>query len=245
MILYLTGAAEELTGLPPGLGLAPVGFPDGVSLPPGREGALVLGERPEAGRAGSLASRCRRQGFSALVSEGGSPSPLELLRFCDALLRRGISPILPEENWVPGCGGAMLVSTALSGGSLEERLRQALKRCPDLALDLERLRRRFPLPCPDGQGEPISREELEGYLRRGAKAQFSRELMCKAFPLEDGEDSAFVLFDDRETLTEKVRLAEALGVGRGFLLLGEWSAEDAAAALEAAEEQGKSPAISG
>ena len=39
-------------------------------------------------------------------------------------------------------------------------------------------------------------------------------------------------------------LAEALGVGRGFLLLGEWSAEDAAAAAEALG-QGKSPAITG
>jgi hypothetical protein len=162
-----------------------------------------------------------------------------LLRFCDALLRRGISPILPEENWVPGCGGAMLVSTALSGGSLEERLRQALKRCPDLALDLERLRRRFPLPCPDGQGEPISREELEALLRRGAETQFSRELMCRAFPVAEGEDSAYILYDDRGTLREKVRLAASLGVRRGFLLLGEGSAEDASAALEAAEGQEK------
>ncbi len=239
MKLFLTGAAEELTGLPPGLGCAPVGFPAGAFLPPGREGALVLGGSPEAGRAAFLASECRRRGFSALVAEAGSPSALEVMRFCDALLQQGVTPILPEESWVPGCGGAMLISTAVSGGSLEERLLEALDRCPDLALDLERLRRRFPLPCPDGQGEPISREELEALLRRGAETQFSRELMCRAFPAAEGEDGAFILFDDRETLREKVRLAASLGVRRGFLLLGEWSAEDASAALEAAEGQEK------
>ena len=244
MVLYLTGAAEELRELLPGLGFALIGPISDAPLPSGRESVWLPGERPSAGRAGALAAECRRQGFSALIAEGGRSSPLEILRFCDALLRRGITPILPEESWVPGCGGTMLISSAVSGGSLEERLREALAKCPDLALDLERLRHRFPLPCPDGQGEPISQEALDGYLRRGAAVQFSRELMCKAFPVADGENSAFILFDDRETLAEKVRLAEALGVGRGFLLLGEWSAEDAAA-LETAEGQGKSPAISG
>ena len=244
MVLHLTGTAEELRELPPGLGFALIGPASDAPLPSGREGVWLPGERPESGRAGALASECRRRGFSALAAEGGSPSALEALRFCDALLRRGIAPILPEESWVPGCGGALLISSAVSGGSLEERLRGALAKCPDLALDLERLCRRFPLPCPDGQGEPISREELEGYLRRGAAVQFSRELMCKAFPLEDGEKSQYILFDDRETLAEKVRLAASRGVGRGFLLLGEWSAEDAAAAA-AALGQGKIPAITG
>ncbi len=244
MVLHLTGTAEELGELPPGLGFALVGPGAGAPLPSGREGVWLPGEGPEAGRAAALASECRRRGFSALVSEGGSPSALEVLRFCDALLRRGIAPILPEESWVPGCGGALLISSAVSGGTLEERLRGALAKSPDLALDLERLCHRFPLPCPDGQGERISGEELEKLLRRGAAVQFSRELMCKAFPLEDGEESRFILFDDRETLVEKVCLAASLGVGRGFLLLGEWSEEDASAAAEAIR-QGKSPAITG
>lgn len=244
MLLYLTGTAEELRELPPGLGFALIGPVSDAPLPAGREGVWLPGEGPEAGRAGILASECRRRSCSALLSEGGSPSALEALRFCDALLRRGIAPILPEESWVPGCGGALLISSAVSGGTLEERLCQALAKCPDLALDLEKLCHRFPLPCPDGQGERISGEELDRLLRRGAAVQFSRDLMCKAFPLEDGDKSQFILFDDRETLAEKVRLAETLGVRRGFLLLGEWSAEDASAAAEALR-QGKSPAIAG
>ena len=64
--------------------------------------------------------------------------------------------------------------------------------------------------------------------------------MCKAMHAEIRGQTRFILFDDRETLCEKVRLAASLGVGRGFLLYPEWSAEDASAAADAL---GKIPTI--
>lgn len=248
MRLYLTGAEGELPHLPPGLGYALVdpcfgASPDAALR--GREGVLLLGGGLEPERTSAAARECRRRGIRAVAAGFGRSSALDTLRFCDAMLRQGITPILPEENWVSGCGGERLISTAVSGGTLEERLRETLQQSPDLALDLERLRHRFPLPCPEGRGTPIPPEELEARLSGGAPSAFSRELLCRAMPLDEGEASCFILYDDRETLCEKVRLAAALGVRRGFLLYPEWSPEDAAAALEAAEGQGKSPAISG
>ena len=247
MQIYLTGGASELPALPPGLGCALADpDPEGNAVPafPGRERVLLLGGvlRPE--RAAAFAGACRRQGFSAVLADFDRPSALNVLRFCDALLRQGVRPILPEESWVSGCGAELLISSAVSGGTLEERLREALERCPALCLDLERLRHRFHLPCPDGQGEPIPPEVLEAHLSKGGEGGFSRELMCRALPLEEGDESGFILYDDRETLCEKVRLAASLGVRRGFVLWPEWGVEDAAAALEAAKN-GKDPAITG
>ena len=244
MRLYLTASEEELPALPEGLGIALVDPAFGGGGPAsGRDGVLLLGEELRWDQCGDIAAECRRRGFSAVLAGFGRPSALDVLRFCDALLRRRITPILPEESWQEGCGGELLLSSAISGGTLEERLREALRLCPDIALDLERLRHSFPLPCPDGQGEPISARTLEEQLRAYGSGSFSRELMCRALPVTEGAESRFLLYDDRETLCEKVRLAAALGVRRGFLLYPEWSPEDAAAALEAAA--GKSPAITG
>ena len=156
-----------------------------------------------------------------------------ILSFCDALLRLGLQPILTEYAWQSGCGGEMLISSALSGGDLRTRLEEALGRSGGLCLDLERLCRSFPLPCPDGEGDELSPRALAGYLRQGAKPSFSEELMCKAFTAKVGGEMRFILFDDRETLCRKVKLASSLGVRRCFLLYPEWSAEDARAAADA------------
>ena len=196
---------------------------------------MLLGGDLTARRTAQIGEECARRGLRAVLAGFGHSPALETARFCDGLLRRGLRPILTENAWQPGCGGEMMISTALSGGDLRTRLEEALARCGGLCLDLERLRRSFPLPCPDGEGEALSAGALAELLRRGAKPAFSEELMCKAFTAEIKGETRFVLFDDRETLCRKLRLAASLGAGRGFLLYPEWSAQDAAAAAEAVE----------
>ncbi len=252
MQIYLAAEAAELPVTDPRLRVACVDYhfarPFPAGLPVQREGAMLMGGDVDARRVPEIASECRRRELRAVLTGfGGSPA-LETARFCDGLLRQGLQPILTESAWRAGCGAEELISTALSGGDLRSRLEEARARCPQLCLDLERLCRSFPLPCPDGEGDPLPRQTLTWLLRRGAKPSFSEELMCKAFHAEIKGETRFILFDDRETLCRKAVLAASLGIGRVFLLYPEWSAEDALAAAEAAAgygSDGKSPIIGG
>ncbi len=202
-----------------------------------RSGCMVLGGRVNAARAAETAAECRRRGITTVIL-GFSPCPgLELLRFCEILRRRGIRPVVSEQSWQEGCGAAMLISTAVSGGTLEQRLREAKARSGEIWLDLERTRRLFPLPCPDGAGLPLSGDDLERLLGGGDTPFFSEALQCRIAVLRD--PVRFLLFDDADTLLRKTALAQELGIGRGLLLVPEeWSPEE----LLKAERTDKIPA---
>ena len=205
-----------------------------------RGGFMILGGRIRSGRAAETANECRRRGIGTVVC-GFSPCPgLELLRFCDVLRRRGIRCVITEQLWQEGCGAAMLLSTAISGGTLRQRMQEATSRCGEVYLDLERTRRVFSLPSPDGTGRQISPEELEQLSREAESSFFSPDLQCKVLIVRRDADVRFVLFDDTDTLLRKAELALELGIRRGFLLMaGEWSPKE----LELLDQADKNPAI--
>lgn len=208
--------------------------------PPLRGGYMILGGRIRSARAAETANECRRRGIGTVVC-GFSPCPgLELLRFCEVLRRRGIRCVITERLWQEGCGAAMLLSTAISGGTLRQRMEEAVSRCGEVYLDLERTRRIFSLPCPDGAGRLICPEELERLSREAESGFFSPDLQCKVWVVRRDTDVRFVLYDDPDTLRRKTDLAMELGIQRGFLLMtGEWSSED----LEQIRQADKNPAI--
>ncbi len=234
MQLYLAAETAEKPELDGRIRFACVDYhfarPFPPALPEAPEGVMLLGGDIDSRRVGEIAEECRRRSLTAVLAGYGRGPALETERFCDGLLRRGLTPILTENAWRNGCGAEMLISTALSGGDLRSRLEAAMTKCGGLCLDLERLCRSFPLPCPDGEGEELSPRALAEFLRRGAKPAFSEELMCKAFTAQVKGETRFVLFDDRETLCRKVSLAASMGIRRSFLLFPEWSAGDDAAA---------------
>ena len=207
---------------------------------PLRGGCMILGGRIRSARAAETANECRRRGIGTVVC-GFSPCPgLELLRFCEVLRRRGIRCVITERLWQEGCGAAMLLSTAISGGTLRRRMEEALSRCGEVCLDLERTRRIFSLPCPDGEGRQLGPEELARLSREAESGFFSPDLQCKVWVVRRDADVRFVLYDDPDTLRSKTELALELGIRQGFLLMsGEWSSED----LELLRQADKNPAI--
>lgn len=127
-------------------------------------------------------------------------------------LARALGPkLLVPEVWrqvLPQAG--LLISAALSGGTLRERLREAAAEAPGRCwLRLEPVRMRFPLPCPTGCGEALTENELEARLSRG-QTFFTEPLCCRyAYDLSDG--TAMILYDTQETLRRKAAMAKEAG----------------------------------
>ncbi|MCI9263392.1 MAG: hypothetical protein HFF06_02345 [Oscillospiraceae bacterium] len=137
---------------------------------------------------------------------------------------RGLELYVSEGYAGAGGGGRILISTALSGGSLRGRLEEARERYGHdrLALWVERRAEDFLLPSPSGAGSPLTAEELE--RRRGeygGDVFFSAELCAHYFTYMAGEKGHFVLFDDVGSIRKKLRLGEELGIRTAFLEYGD------------------------
>lgn len=203
---------------------------------PAPGGIMVLAGDVRAARSHEIAAECRRCGYSGILCGYGTASTLELLRLCQALERRGLRVYLQEQAWRPDCHATVLISGAVSGGSLRQRILEAQRRYGSVALDPERICRRFPLPCPDGEGTALQPGELEALMQRGSRPFFSEELQCMAFHVTEGSSTSFVLYDTPDTLRSKVRLARSLGVSSFFLLYPEWPEADILALQEDMQE---------
>lgn len=113
----------------------------------------------------------------------------------------------------------ILISTALSGGSLRELLEEAIAKygTAQLALGVERTAMDFPLPCRGGYGTPLAPETLAALRRRCAAPVFFSEALCaKYFTYLRNGETRLVLFDDDETVRRKLALAQSLGIGEAF-----------------------------
>lgn len=123
--------------------------------------------------------------------------------------------------------GRVLIPTALSGGSLRQRLSEAVERygAGRVTLAIERSAEDFFLPSPNGQGHPLTREELAAKQKElSPSIFFSDELCARYFTYMNRQSGAhFVLFDDAGSIRKKLRLAEALGIERALFFYPEVS----------------------
>lgn len=168
----------------------------------------------------TILRECAARGARGLLLDFDRPAPVPA-RLAALLARCGLSLILPEwlAEHAPNC--RVLIPSALSGGSLELRLLEAVQTygADRVILAIERRAEEFSLPCPSGCGRPLSPEELEG-LKASHRPQlhFSAAL-CTRYFVHCREDQAhLVLCDDDGTLREKHACARRCGVYR-FLLL--------------------------
>ncbi|MCD7945038.1 MAG: hypothetical protein LUF81_00225 [Clostridiales bacterium] len=161
---------------------------------------------------------CQARGAAGVLADW-EPMQRPLLplvrRLSQALHPAGLLLLLPE-CW----GGAaeqagILIPSALSGGSLELRLKEAAERygAERTVLALQPVREDFLLPAPSGQGRALSRQALADLRSRThAPVYWSRELCARYFTYRDGQGVHFVLFDDGDSLCHKLELAGGLGI---------------------------------
>ena len=197
-----------------------------------RGGLMLLGteDAPEAGR-GSQAVRqvlslCRDRRFRGVVLDAeGRPSPFlsDLIGELDrglAQMERGF--FLPEAYANFSRRAFLFLSSALSGGSLAVRLAETADNygAERLVLALEPVAEDFPLPAPEGNGRPLTPQELEDLMGRLRPAvHFSPDLCAYYFTYLDGQrQPRLVLFDRADSLRRKMAEAEQAGIRRFFLL---------------------------
>jgi len=175
-----------------------------------------------------IARECAGRGFAGVAADFELPpsrDKVHLLReLRDLMGRSGRKLYLPEVygKYLPNA--CILICTALSGGSLQTRLEEAVNTWgkDHIALDLQRLRMVFSLPCPSGCGRPLSQRELEEMKENQGKQTFySADLCAKYFTCAENGQSRFVLFDDEETLEKKIRIGSSLGIQTGFFMYPE------------------------
>ncbi|MDR1065610.1 MAG: hypothetical protein LBL25_04515, partial [Oscillospiraceae bacterium] len=180
----------------------------------GREGIMVLsisgytGGGPASVLLGEIVDEVSARGFEGIVLDSGErASALHA-----SLAGRLATAIAPRPVFVPEALGSnapaayVLIRTALSGGSLARRLSDAAERfgAGRLALECDRLRMEFKLPCPEGAGTELDAGRFDELRARAKRAFFSDALCVNYFYRGDGDSRSVVLFDDAESMRKKL-----------------------------------------
>ena len=187
-----------------------------------------LGETPSAGDPAPFCRQavleCQSRGAAGILADWDRFTR-PLFQFTRALghslEREGLTLTVPEAYAGVTEQSSVLISSALSGGTLEVRLKEALERhgADKVILALQRMREDFRLPSPSGRGKSLSREELAALCARRPAIYWSSELCARYFTYRAKDGVHFVLFDDGMSLQKKLELAHKLGVCR---VAGAW-----------------------
>ena len=167
---------------------------------------------------------CARRSYGGVVLDFDEPPQEDRRRFAVLLGQQCVRNrkffCLP-----PSYAGAVehptvIVNTAISGGSFETHIREELARYGggrNVVFDLQRLRMDFRLPARSGQGEPLTQAALDALIREHQPAVFfSKDLFARYFTYTKDGEAHFILFDDADTLRQKLRLGRQLGVAAAF-----------------------------
>ena len=168
---------------------------------------------------------CSARGYDGILCDfEGRPLPLlaEIVRTLAGLTqKRGWPLYVPEAYGDCTDSAKVLISSALSGGSLLQRLEDAIQRYGQgrVVLAVERAAEDFFLPSPTGQGQPLTTAELAQLMEaRSPSVFFSTELCAHYFTYMSRENGAhFVLFDDAGSIRKKMQVAGRLGIRQAVL----------------------------
>ena len=193
-------------------------------------GLLAVGDlgAPEAADTEALCAavlrECSRRSYTGVVLDFTQPPRRDLQAFArrleQVLSERKRTLFVPESYAHAAPQSMVLIGTAVSGGTLEERLQEAAQQYGGrMALDAERLRMDFRLPCRSGIGTPLSAEEFAALQEREKPTVFFSPALCaRYFTYQQPGETHFVLFDDAETLKRKLRLGQQAGALAAFFM---------------------------
>ncbi len=203
----------------PGARLLRAGIP--LSL---RGGLMVVdsGGFDGAGDNGSFCQQvereCLSRGFDGVILDFEGPRRAALCPIVEQLgrrtHRRGWPLYVTAEYGDCSDQARVIIPSALSGGSLEQRLREAAERFGSgrVALGVQRTAEDFALPAAEGSGTPLSREQLHSQTEAHRMSVFFSEELCAYYftYLSRQRGAHFVLFDTAASIVKKLELARRL-----------------------------------
>lgn len=139
--------------------------------------------------------------------------------------------------WVPEAYGdvcrsaQVLISSAMSGGTLRQRLEEAVERygAERTALAVEWMRSDFLLSSEGAAERELSEAELDALREKYApKIYQTSELAAEYFTYSEDEHTHLVLFDTPESLRNKLELAQSMGIASVMTAwdeVGQWLRE--------------------
>ena len=210
------------------VGRGPHLFRSGGQVPP--RGALMVmdcqgfdGQGEPGPLCQETVRECAARGLRGVLCDfEGRPVPLlqrALGQLEEVLSGRNLPLYVPESYGPSTKKAGVLISSALSGGSLEQRLAEAGERLGGMervVLAVERVAEDFFLPSPSGSGRVLSREELRRCMDERCPSVFFDRNLCAHYFTYMAKDSGahFVLFDDAGSIRKKLLVAARLGVKR-------------------------------
>ena len=171
-----------------------------------------------------ILGECKSRGFFGVIINFDSVTLLD--RLSAVFPQSKLKLIVHEEFGLKYKDAFVIVSAALSGGTLKRRLLEAaeLFGSERIILDIERICKDFKLPAQDGEGRDLTREEFSKIMERANPAPFfSSELQCYYFSFIENEQTHFILYDNLSSIKSKLQMAESLKVNKAMFLFGETS----------------------
>lgn len=203
--------------------------------PPPKGGLMMIEDGGFDGRGDArtfsqaVFQECRNQSFRGVVLDLEAPPKPLLARIISGLeetcTRQSWFFYLPEAYCLYSNRAKIMVSTALSGGSLRRRLEEAGEKYGRARLVpyLQRVAEDFHLPAQEGRGYPLTREALISLRNRLSPTVFFSQDLCAYYFTYMSRDTGahFVLFDNATSLRRKMEIASSLGLGEFVLVYPE------------------------
>lgn len=176
----------------------------------------------------TIAAECRRSHhigvlFDFPLSEDARDAFTAL---CERIRQQSLTLFVPSAlaAHAPGC--QVILPGSLSGGTFEEMLEdyKTRYRPQQICLELQRCRHSFSMPSDTPDGSRLTQQELQELLQQyRPKVFFSPELCTNYFTYRPADRSLrFVLFDDADTVSRRLRRAAQLDVHSCFLRCSDW-----------------------
>lgn len=168
---------------------------------------------------------CTARGFQGVFCDfEGRPMPIlerVVAMLAPTFQRRGWNLYVPQGYPVSVPEVKVVVSTALSGGSLCQLLQEAVDTfgAKRVALGLQWSCEDFTLPAHSGSGVPLTAAQLRELLeKRRPSVYFSNDLCAHYFTyMPTGGNPHFILYDDAVSMAKKLQLAKEMGIQEAFL----------------------------
>ncbi len=183
-----------------------------------------VGGGPASSLIMEILGECDKNSFRGIVLDTGGKSTTQLMLLAGRLAmeasERRLKVIVHDVLSGASERTAILLPTALSGGTLTGHIGEAVDKygAGRVALEIERVRMDFSLPATQGTGKELTAGELQSLVEQYNPQSFlSKDLCAYYFTYNDKKGTHFVLYDNGASIKRKLAVASKMGIEDAFI----------------------------